>query len=253
MKLTLAQISEFEKNGYLVVEGMLTESHVAALRQRTEDIASGRVDFPANCIEFEPGSEDGRDIRSLRKINRGATYDPVISEHARNPALLDAIECLLGPDIKLFHDQLFVKPPGGVEKTYHQDSPYFYIEPMALVTAWVALDDVTLENGCMWVIPGSHRGGPLDHSEPWFVGDRQDMRIPDSAIDLSNEQPITMTAGGCSFHHSLTLHRSGPNNSPDFRRGHATHYMTARSRWTGEPADKPNYPLLRGVEHPNCV
>ena len=150
-----------------------------------------------------------------------------------------------------------MKPPGGIEKTYHQDSPYFKIEPMALVTAWVALDDVTLDNGCMWVVPGSQRNGALDHSEPWKVGDRLDMRIPDSAIDeaksANGEQPVTMRAGGCSFHHSLILHRSGPNRTPHFRRGMATHYMTARSRWTGAPAEKPDYPLLAGREYPGCV
>ena len=258
MRLTEEQVAQFGDVGYLVVEDMLTADEVAAVRRRTEDIAAGSVDFPAAALEFEPRSEDqGRDIRYLRKINGPAVHDDFFLDHARHPAILEAIECLLGPDIKLYGDQLFVKPPGGIEKTYHQDSPYFAIEPMALVTAWIALDDVTLDNGCMWVVPRSQLRGPLDHSEPWIVGDRVDKRIPDSdiqeSIDGNGEAAITMKAGGCSFHHSLILHRSGPNNTPNFRRGLATHYMTARSRWTADPSAKPDYPLLRGVEHPECV
>ncbi|MCY3776005.1 MAG: phytanoyl-CoA dioxygenase family protein, partial [Candidatus Aminicenantes bacterium] len=109
---------------------------MSALRQRTEEIACGGVDFPSDKIEFEPGSEDqGRDIRNLRKINHPSSSDGFFLDHARKPALLEAVASLLGPDLKLFGDQLFVKPPGGIEKTYHQDSPYFKIEPMALVTA----------------------------------------------------------------------------------------------------------------------
>ena len=192
-------------------------------------------------------------MSTLRKINHGAESAAVLLKHAFNPAVVDIITGLLGPDIKLFGDQCFVKPPGGIEKTYHQDSPYFTIEPMALVTAWVALDDVTLENGCMWVVPGSHHGGALDHSETWMVADRKDMKIPDSSFDRASEQPITMKAGDCSFHHSLILHSSGPNNTSSFRRGYATHYMGARSRWTGPAADKPDYPLVCGAEFEGCV
>ena len=254
MKLSEQQVKRFREDGFLVVEGLLSSDEVEVLRQRTEEIAMGKVDFPRDRIEYEPGAS-GREssLVQVRKINHGAAVDPVLAAHTKHPGILQAIECLLGPDLKLYGDQFFIKPPGGIEKTYHQDSPYFTIEPMNLVTAWAALDEVTIENGCVYVVPGSHRQGALDHSEAWMVGDRQDMRIPDSAIDRSKETPITMKAGDCSFHHSLVLHRSGPNQTSQFRRGYATHYMSSRSRWTGDPAEKPDYPLLLGVEFEGCV
>ena len=254
MKLDREQIARYERDGYLIVENVLSPPDLETLRARTEDIAAGRGAVPEEKLEFEPGTANGdRRLEKLRKINDGAKYDAVLMEHAHHSAILDIVTSLLGADIKLFGDQCFVKPPGGIEKTYHQDSPYFKIEPMALVTAWAALDDVTLENGCMYVVPGSQHNGPLEHSEPWMVGGRQDMKIPDSAFDRTQEQPITMKAGDCSFHHSLILHRSGPNATPHFRRGYATHFMSARSRWTGAPEDKPEYELLRGVEFEGCV
>ena len=254
MRLDQDQIGQFEKDGYLVVEDVLSSAQTETLRKRTTEIGQKKVPFPEELIEYEPGAEgDERDLEHVRKINCGAGVDSVLGAHSKHGAILQIIESLVGPDIKLFGDQFFIKPPGGIEKTYHQDSPYFKIEPMALVTAWTALDEVTLENGCLYVIPGSHLGGPLDHSETWMVGDRQDKRIPDSALDRSRERPITMKAGDCSFHHSLILHRSGPNDTPHFRRGYATHYMSARSRWTGRPEEKPDYPLLRGFEFEGCV
>jgi phytanoyl-CoA hydroxylase len=162
-------------------------------------------------------------------------------------------DSLIDGDIKLFGSQCFMKPPGGIEKPYHQDSAYFTIKPMSLVTCWIALDDVTVENGCMWVIPGSHRGELYDHSQPWNVGGRIDMQVPGEKIDRSCETPITMSAGSCSFHHSMLLHRSGPNQTEGHRRGLAIHYMSSQSRWTHPTMPQPPYPLLRGREYRDCV
>lgn len=250
--LTTEQIDTFHRDGFLVLDAVLPPEQVATMDTHVRAIAAGETDFPVTSLEYEPGATD-RHMESLRKINHCCVYDPFFVEHARQPALLAAAVDLLGPDIKLFGDQLFMKPPGGIEKTYHQDSPYFTIEPMAMVTAWVAIDDVTEHNGCMWVIPGSHKRGVVEHSEAWMVGDRQDMRIPDAAMDRAAEVPITMTAGSCSLHHSLLLHRSGANTTDTFRRGLATHYMTAASRWTGDPEQQPDYALLAGRAHEGCV
>ena len=254
MKLDAQTVEEYEENGYIVVEDLFDDSELETILGRIEEIAAGNTEFPAACIEYEPNRDSAAaPIDKLRKINQPARHDPLFLQHARNPKLLDVAESLLGPDVKFYDDQLFVKPPGGMEKAYHQDSPYFKIEPMALVSSWVALDDVTVENGCLYVVPGSHKKGAREHSEAWMVGDRQDKKIPDAVIDWEKEIPITLTAGSCSFHHSLLMHRSGPNKTSLRRRGLASHYMSAQSRWTGEPDERPDYPLLRGREYPGCV
>lgn len=251
---TTDPIERYRADGYLVVESLLSPDEVETLRTRTEKIASGSVPgYPREDIELEPGGDGALRLATVRKLNRCAENDPVFRAHACHERILDVVQRLIGPDIKLYGSQLFMKPPGGVEKPYHQDSPYFPIEPMDLVTCWTALDDVTVENGCMWVIPGSHREGVCDHGQAWMVGDRADMQIPDDAIDRSRETPIEMPAGSCSFHHSLLLHRSGANRSPHSRRGLATHYMTARSRWTDPDKPRPDFPLLRGQTYPDCV
>ena len=244
--------TEYEAKGYFVVEHLLTQHEVQRLRQRTIDIAERQVEFPSEKIELEPGATS-QSIETLRKINGCAEHDPVFLAHAATEKILDIVESLLGPDIMLFGSQTFMKPPGGVEKPYHQDSAYFSIEPMDLVTCWTALDDVTLENGCMWVVPGSHRLGVLEHSQSWQIGDRVDKQVPGGDIDRDREVPITMPAGSCSFHHSLILHKSNANETSHPRRGAAVHYMSAESRWTHPSLSKPNYRLLRGRKHPSCV
>ena len=218
---------QFREQGYLVVEGLVSAEEVQQVRQRTEDLISGAVPgFPAADIELEPGARTV-ELATVRKLNRPAANDPVFLAHAGNPRVLAIVESIIGPDIKLYNSQCFMKPPGGVEKPYHQDSAYFAIEPMDLVTCWTALDDVTLEKGPMWVIPGSHRQGVLDHSQPWVVRDRRDKQVPLESTDRSRETPLLMPAGGCSFHHSLLLHRSTPNRSDQLaaRPGHPLHVV----------------------------
>lgn len=246
--------AEYQRQGFLVVEDLLPTDVIKSLRARITDIGERRVpDFPGEDIEFEPGENGNEWSSSVRKINRCAENDAVFMAAARDIRILDIAESLIGVDIKLFGSQCFMKPPGGIEKPYHQDSAYFTIEPLSLVTCWIALDDVTEENGCMWVIPGSHHGELHDHSQPWDLGGRIDMQVPDEKIDRSRETPITLSAGSCSFHHSMLLHRSGPNESESHRRGLAVHYMSSQSRWTHPHMPQPTYPLLRGREYPNCV
>ena len=240
--------TQYGSDGFVVANDVFSARELETLRDRMTEISAGRVpSFPADNIEFEPGSS------VARKINQCAQHDEVFMSHATNPRILDVVEALLGPDIKLFGSQCFMKPPGGVEKPYHQDSAYFTIEPREIVTCWTALDAATIDNGCLWVIPGSHKGELLDHDQPWQVGDRVDMQVRDEQIDFSREVPNQLAAGSCSFHHSMLLHRSGPNRTNQPRRGLAVHYMSSRSRWTNPNVEKPSYVLLRGQEYEGCV
>ena len=239
----------YTKEGYCIVENLLSNEELQILRERTQDIIERRVDYPADSIEFEPDIP----VKNMRKLNHCAKNDAVFRAHASHDKIITIVEALIGKDIKLFDSQAFLKPPGGIEKPYHQDSAYFAIQPMSLVTCWTALDDVTIENGCLWVIPGSHRQGLVDHSVRWMVGDREDKRIPDHAIDRRAEQPIVMPAGSCSFHHSLLMHSSRPNKTAESRRGLAMHYMSSRSRWCQSDQEEPDFVLIRGREYSRPV
>lgn len=245
---------DFEANGFVIADHLLTNEELRALQRRMSEVAEGLgPSFPADMIEFEPGADGVRSRTTVRKINQCAAHDDVFMSHAANPRILDVVESLIGPDIKLYGSQCFMKPPGGIDKPYHQDSAYFTIEPTDLVTCWTALDNSTIDNGCLWVIPGSHRRDILDHDEPWQVGDRVDMQVRSDQFDRSCEVAIKLSAGSASFHHSRLLHRSGPNRTEDSRRGLAIHYMSAQSRWTHPTKAQPEYLLLRGREYEDCV
>lgn len=177
-----------------------------------------------------------------------AFHDEVFQKHARNPKILDIIESLLGPDLKLYQDQVFMKPPKiGSRQRYHQDMPLgFHIDPPDMVTCWAALDDATIENGCLWMLPGTHKFGIIDQAK-W--SDYEEMSL---AGHLPEERPVPLKTGSCSFHHGLILHSSRANLTGQRRRGYATHYVSAKCRYTGPP-EKNDAMLVRGQSIPGGI
>jgi phytanoyl-CoA hydroxylase len=255
MGLMPEQVAFFQTNGYLIVGSILTDEELERLRERAEWIASGEAEHvPEEFRQVEPRVARGElvaddAILSLRKLSHLAWYDAVMLAHARRPAITDRIASLLGPDLKLYQDQLFMKPPRvGSRQPYHQDQPLgFHIDPAdRMVTCWTALDDATLENGCLRVIPGTHRDGVL----PREVMEEYERQALEGRLEA--EVPLVLKAGECSFHHGHLLHSSFPNLSDKRRRGYATHYVSARCRYTG-PAPPPEFPLVRGQGFPDAL
>ena len=256
MALTEEQKAFFWENGYLPVPNLLTPQETAALAQRCDDLASRKLThLPEPYVQLEPemakrGVKLGDDVLAVRKIWMLYKYDDFFRAHALNPRIVNIVADLLGTeDIKLYVDQLFLKAPGGVgsAKSWHQDSPYWSIEPTNLVSVWTALDDATEANGCMHYIAGSHKRGPIAHHQ------LDDFKILDEDLDLSKEVAVPIGAGGCIFHHSLAAHTTSANTSPYRRRAHVTAYMDARSKYTGDPEKRGDYIQVRGRSFEGCV
>jgi ectoine hydroxylase-related dioxygenase (phytanoyl-CoA dioxygenase family) len=160
----------------------------------------------------------------LRKLDNPHHHRASIRSLARDARLVALVEGVIGAGVSVYFSQIFFKPPeGGGPKPPHQDNFYFGPrDPEALVTAWVAFDDATVENGCMFFGEGSHRRPVLPHAAP-----------ADEPFNLQvagRDAPAAMTAapvpkGGVSFHHGGVLHQSGPNHSTRWRRACALHYV----------------------------
>ena len=168
--LSPAQVDKFHVDGYLVVEDLLTPDEVADLAERADLIAAGKADhIPEESIQLERIFREGErevenQVLSVRKLYNLAVYDDLLWGHVTNPKIVDVIADLMGTDdIKLYGDQLFMKPPEiGAAQAWHQDSAAWRdILPMDLVTAWTSIDHATTENGCLNFAPGTHRWGML--------------------------------------------------------------------------------------------
>jgi ectoine hydroxylase-related dioxygenase (phytanoyl-CoA dioxygenase family) len=154
----------------------------------------------------------------------------------RDPAILDAVEDLIGPDILVFHTTLWWKTKGSPNRVpWHQDGTYFGLAPHDHVTAWVALTDSNPRTGCVRMLPGSHRFGQLahrDHRDPTLMLSRgQTVQV---AVETERSEPVVLRPGEFSLHHTLILHASDPNTGDDDRIGIGISYIPAHVRHVGQ-------------------
>jgi len=224
--ITDEHVEFYRAYGYLAIERFLEPDEVkAAIDALLSLIAGERPDF--EWIQFEKWA--GGDVLSLpaerrqdfvRKLYQFVEYDERLRHVSEHPKLLPLLTTLLGGKPALFQDMAMLKPPGGGrEKPWHQDKAYFDLavaEPV--VGVWVALDEATAENGCMHVIPGSHRDGPVIH----FM--RRDWQICDTSVDVGHDVMVPLPPGGVLVFDGYIHHGTPPNRSPRRRRALQFHY-----------------------------
>jgi ectoine hydroxylase-related dioxygenase (phytanoyl-CoA dioxygenase family) len=144
-------------------------------------------------------------------------------ELVTTPALLDAVEACIGPNILVYDVEYIVKEPGSAAKVnWHQDLTYWGLsDDDAQVSAWIALSPATPESGCMKMVPGSHRAGRIDHTTPERKGDDDVLDLGQyiDGVDDATAVHVPLRPGEASLHHGWTVHASAPNASDDRRIG----------------------------------
>jgi len=153
----------------------------------------------------------------------------------REKTILDAVEDLIGPDIMVFHTTMWWKTKHSPNRVpWHQDGTYFGLAPHEHVTAWVALSPSNLHTGCVRIIPGSHHVGQIphaDHRDATLMLSRGQTVIAD--IDEARAEPIVLSPGEFSLHHTMAIHASDPNTGDDDRIGIGISYIPTRVRHVG--------------------
>jgi phytanoyl-CoA hydroxylase len=221
------QVAFYREHGYLVVRRAFEERAVAdAIEGLSHLIAGGRPDFEE--IWFEARARERLEKLSpeerqdaVRKLMGFVAFDVRLAALAHAPALLDAIGRLMGGRRPaLFQDMAMLKPPLlGREKPWHQDHAYFDF-PLGtpVVGVWIALDEATRENGCMQVLPGMHRTGPIVHFQ------RRDWQICDTEMLGRRSVAAPLAPGGLLFFDGLLPHGTPSNRSARRRRAVQFHY-----------------------------
>ncbi len=166
---------------------------------------------------------------------------------ATHPTLLDTVEKLIGPDILLYNTTFVIKEAHSESHvSWHQDLTYWGLDSDAQVSAWIALTDVTEENGCMYMVPGSHKNGMREHIT---TVDSTNVLLNGQTIqgvDASKAHPLCLLPGQASLHHGWTIHTSMPNRSNDRRIGLNIQYLATSVRQV--KSDYDTAMLVRGVD-----
>ena len=226
MRLSGAQLEGFERDGYLVTDGFLGAAEIAHL-QECYMATVERLQAERRLENVQSGG-DPDDQFQVYQVRTAHLQHPIFRLLINDSRLLDMVEDLLGPDIRLIHYQGLYKPARtGGAVGWHQDNYYFNVADNRTVSVWMALDDATVENGCMWYLPGRHHER-LQHEQLWDTAEKKGFyyAIPD--LDDAGAVPAEVKPGGFAIHHCLMPHRSLKNLTDRPRRGLAMHFMDAR-------------------------
>ncbi len=243
-ELTPEQVESFRKNGFVKGGRVLDDRQLAALRDAVELFWSGKNPRMGDLYEIDQAWRDAPQ-KHLFHILGMWLVDESFHDLLWHPAITaKAAQLLETPAVRFWHDQVFYKPPRhpGIV-AWHQDYSYWTRSvPARHLTCNIALDDTTIENGCLHYVAGSHRWGLLPKLN--LLKDMEGVRgiLTPAQLEEFKPEPMLVKAGECTFHHSHTMHGSYGNASAGPRRTAALNFMHPETRC----ADGVN-PLLYGV------
>ena len=245
----------FEKNGYLIGKNLLNENEIIKYRQEIKVLHKKATDLKKsgaiknNDFQIEPFLEKPKVTSPiLRKIENTHNHSEHFFQLARHDSIISIVKELLGQDLLLFRSTLMLKPAlHGSEHSFHQDSSYWPIDPPNLVTVSIAIDEATVENGCIKVIPGSH----LSDLQEWGqIAKPPKLQSSESQKTIDrNQLDIPLLPGSAIFFHSKLIHGSGPNRSQNSRNTALYAYFNPQVRYVPQdsmPRSR-SFPVIAGL------
>jgi ectoine hydroxylase-related dioxygenase (phytanoyl-CoA dioxygenase family) len=219
--LSAEEVASYHENGFLVPAWRLPSELVDALRQAIERLIRDNPDVrPEQLVGAHVPVSKDTGVRGRSELR----------ELVQDRCILDIVEQLIGPDLILWGSQVFSKPAGdGMSIPWHQDGQYWPMRPLATVTVWIAIDPANIANGCLRVVPGTHRCGLLSHEENNASGLALNQGLAAGAFDEETAVDLELDAGQFSLHDAMLVHGSNANTSGKRRCGYAIRYMPATS------------------------
>ncbi len=223
--------AKYHEQGFHIAEDVFDAQAIRRLRDDALHICRGGYGSYNGWLGPHDDLTDDEVMHRYLCIHFPHKVSQVMLDAVKHPDVADVLIDVIGPDVKCMQSMLFIKAAGKPGQAWHQDECYIPTRDRSLTGAWIAMDDATVENGCLWVIPGSHQPGIL-----WEMAEHNDDRF-----DCANESrgfpytdddaiPVEVKAGSVVFFNGYLLHRSLPNRKTSgYRRALVNHYMSAQS------------------------
>ncbi|MDB6169531.1 MAG: putative dioxygenase [Verrucomicrobia bacterium] len=222
----------YQANGYFVLENGFTPDEIEGLKREATLICRGERGELEGHPKALPAESDESVLSRFLCIHFPHKCSEVMLATVHSRPTVDALTTIIGPNVKCMQSMLFMKASGKPGQAWHQDEDYIATRDRSLVGAWIAMDRATVENGCLWVMPGSHRPGIL-WEQRWHGDRRFDCAEQSVNFPYTDDQavPVEVEAGSVVFFNGYILHRSLPNRAPagTFRRSLVNHFMSCES------------------------
>lgn len=238
--LSQDQINYYQENGYVVIEDFLSPAELAQWREAVMESIADRNGLKMPGKNININEDDG--------INKDAAYfnnvfDQLLNLWQTNNKVKEIMlderigkmaAQLSGADgVRIWHDQALIKRPWANPTSWHLDTPFWSFSDRRALSIWVALDDATYENGCLFFIPGSCKETTFEN--PGIGKNMGEIFNVYPQFKQTKSVAAPMKAGSCSFHNGLTIHGAHANMTPGFRRAMTCAYMPDGNVFNGEP------------------
>ena len=229
-------IDDYREKGYLIIENALSQQAVDDLCNEVAEVCLGKRGEIAGAEELE-GLDGASLLQKIIAIHFPHKLSGALRDMLTHPIITDTLTQIIGPNVKCMQSMFFVKHAGRPGQAWHQDETFIPTRDRSMTGVWIALDKASIDNGCLWVIPGSHERGVIwpsrAHGSTEFDHTEESFGYPyaeDSAI------PVEIEPGSILFFNGYLLHKSNKNvTESDSRRSYVCHYMSADSMlpWSG--------------------
>ncbi|HLF34390.1 MAG TPA: phytanoyl-CoA dioxygenase family protein [Cyclobacteriaceae bacterium] len=237
--ITPVIVNYYIEKGFAVADSLFTKNEVQEIRDECIQIFRGNRGNVEGILPVPGGLDDFGIIRRYNAIHFPHKISETILKYVKHPKVARVLKTIVSQNVKCMQSMLFVKGPGKPGQSWHQDEYYIPTRDRSLTGAWIAIDDADVDNGCLWVIPGSQRDGFIHKIVPSESNEYNEQYscelipfIEDDAI------PVEVKTGSVVFFNGYLLHRSLKNKTPDrSRMALVSHYMSAESmlpwNWDG--------------------
>jgi ectoine hydroxylase-related dioxygenase (phytanoyl-CoA dioxygenase family) len=239
-KVSKDQVKSFQKDGFLVIEDFLDQEELehwrTSVKEALEERDGLKIPGKKGSLDEDDGINEDTDYYNKvfdQSVNLWQTSEKM-KKIMFDSNIGKMVSDLSGADgVRIWHDQALVKRPWANPTAWHLDTPYWSFTDRRALSIWVALDDATLENGCLFFIPGTHKKTTFKNPG---IGKNMDA-IFDFYPQFKTFKsiPAVMKAGSCSFHNGLTIHGACANMTPGYRRAMTCAYMPDGNVYNGQP------------------
>ena len=237
--LSEENISFYSEKGYLVAEDLFDSAEISDIKNEAVEIFKGNRGKIEGIIKMEDNISNFEVLKNYIAIHFPHKISDTITKYVKHENIANILTGIIGPNVKCMQSMLFVKGPGKPGQSWHQDEYYIPTRDRSLTGVWIAVDDADIDNGCLWVIPGSHKNMPIKQRIPYKGNEYGDVDM--CTLDPYTEKqaiPVEVKKGTVVFFNGYLFHSSLRNKTKDrFRTALVSHYMSAESmlpwNWDG--------------------
>lgn len=229
-KITRDNISHYNQKGFLIAEKLLDKSEIHELLDESISILRGkRGSF--NGILSQKNKSDTEVFSMYSAIHFPHKMSNTIKKYISHTRIKTVLSAIVSKNVKCMQTMLFIKGPGKLGQSWHQDEYFIPTRDKSLIGVWIAIDDATVNNGCLWIIPGSHKEGIIQRRIKNINQDFADLDVCDlNGLDEEAAIPVELKSGDVVFFNGYLQHMSLKNKTKaSYRRALVGHYMSAES------------------------